>query len=210
MYNLLIADDDYNAIRATIFESKTMPKDYLEATAKEGNLVTVYGNYDFNEYSHANVFNVNKIDEIPQENPVSDDAEEKRVELHTHTKFSAMDGVSDPEDIVLAAYHCGHKAVAITDHLDVQSFRQVFNKISEIKKNDKDCKLKVLYGCEFNVVDPYLECVFNPSDINLKDATYTVFDLETTGLSSRHETITSKSKTDQKNGRSSFLRTLNS
>ena len=26
MYNLLIADDDYNAIRATIFENKTMPK----------------------------------------------------------------------------------------------------------------------------------------------------------------------------------------
>ena len=189
MYNLLIADDEYNAIRATIFESKTMPKDYLEATAKEGNLVCVYGNYDFNEFSHANVFNVNKIDEIPQDNPVSDNAEEKRVELHTHTKFSAMDGVSDPEDIVLAAYHCGHKAVAITDHLDVQSFRQVFNKISEIKKNDEDCKLKVLYGCEFNVVDPYLECVYNPTDIDLKDATYTVFDLETTGLSSRHDSI---------------------
>ena len=188
-YNLLICDDSFNAIKVTIFENKNMPKDFLASVAVEGNYVCVYGNFEYNQYSGGNVFSVQKIEEIPHDSSLSDDSDEKRVELHTHTRLSAMDGVSEPEDIITAAYQYGHKAVAITDHLDVQSFKHVHNQINKIKKNDPDCKLKVIYGCEFNVVDQYLECVYNPQDIDLKEATYVVFDLETTGLSSRHDSI---------------------
>ena len=50
-------------------------------------------------------------------------------------------------------------------------------------------KFKMLYGCEFYMVDSNVEFVFNPSDIVLEKASYVVFDLETTGLSARYNKI---------------------
>ena len=67
-----------------------------------------------------------------------DTAAEKRVELHCHTKMSDMDGVSDVKDIVKCAMRWGHKAIAITDHGDVQAFPDANHTV--------DDKFKVIYG----------------------------------------------------------------
>ena len=188
-YNVLLGDDHYNGIRCQIFENRNMSKDQLKMLNEVGNYVMVYGNYEYNQFYGDNVFTVNKEEAYSVDETLNDDAPKKRVELHTHTKYSAMDGVSSPEDIIQAAYEYGHKAVAITDHLDVQSFRHVHDKINKLKKADENCDLKIIYGCEFNVVNRYLECLYNPRNIDFKDATYVVFDLETTGLSSRYDSI---------------------
>ncbi len=51
-----------------------------------------------------------------------DKAAEKRVELHLHTRFSTMDGLTDVKDAISQAAKWGHNAVAITDHGIVQAF----------------------------------------------------------------------------------------
>ena len=44
-----------------------------------------------------------------------DEAEEKRVELHVHTKLSEMDGVCNIEEYIDQANAWGMDAIAITD-----------------------------------------------------------------------------------------------
>lgn len=100
----------------------------------------------------------------------------KRVELHCHTKMSDMDGVTDVGDIVKRAYAWGHKAVAITDHGNVQAFPIANHALPD------DSDFKVIYGLEAYLVDDLKDIVENSKNQSLKD-TYVVFDLETTGFS---------------------------
>lgn len=145
-----------------------------------------YGSYSFDEYNHDYYFNPSNIEFIDDPYPIVDDASEKRVELHAHTKYSEMDGVADPEDLVKTAYLMGHKAVAITDHLCIQGFHKAF---STQKKLAKDNDFKVIYGCEFNMVYQNLNIVYNLKDGKLNNQRYVVFDLETTGLSQEYDSI---------------------
>lgn len=100
-----------------------------------------------------------------------DNAAVKRVELHLHTQYSAMDAVSSPKALIERAKFWGHKAIGITDHGVVQAFPDAF------KAKGKD-GIKVLYGVEAYLYDTPL------------DDTIVVFDIETTGLDSRTEAIT--------------------
>ena len=100
----------------------------------------------------------------------------KRVELHCHTKMSDMDGVSDVKDIIKRAMKWGHKALAITDHGDVQAFPDANHAIG------KDDDFKIIYGMEAYLVDDLKGLVENPMGQSFAD-TFVVFDLETTGFS---------------------------
>lgn len=187
---MIYLKDTTNACIAKMMEGKRFSKDDLKNN-KEGKWCTVYGNYRFNTFSNDYEFEVDAIEYIDDPNPLVDDEEEKRIELHAHTKLSEMDGVSSPTDLVKAAYKYGHKAVAITDHLDLQGFHEAFLTYKGIKKSaDKDTfDFKLLYGCEMNMVYPELRIVYNSNDDLLLDQEYVVFDLETTGLSTRYDHI---------------------
>lgn len=99
----------------------------------------------------------------------------KRVELHCHTKMSDMDGVSDVKDIIGRAKAWGHKAIAITDHGNVQSFPEANHALS------KDDDFKIIYGVEAYLVDDLKSFVKNAKGQSL-EGVYVVFDLETTGF----------------------------
>ena len=105
-----------------------------------------------------------------------DTSPEKRVELHCHTKMSDMDGVSECKDIVKRAMKWGHKAIAITDHGDVQAFPDANHAFGP------DDDFKVIYGMEAYLVDDLKDMVEHSKGQSLDD-TYVVFDLETTGFS---------------------------
>lgn len=115
--------------------------------------------------------------------PLREDAAiTKRVELHLHTKMSTMDGVGAIEDYCAVAKNMGHKAIAITDHGVVQGF-------PEAQEMAEKYGIKMIYGCEVYMVDDVNTHIMNASSLAIKNTDTVVFDLETTGLSSRYDRI---------------------
>lgn len=76
----------------------------------------------------------------------TDDSEEKRIELHAHTKMSAMDGLTEIDDLIKTAARWGHSAVAITDHGCIQAFPPAF-------KAAQKHGIKVIYGVEGYLIE---------------------------------------------------------
>ncbi len=157
--------------------------------------VRIIGTYEYNNYSREFNIIADLIEEtIIEEHIRMDEAKEKRVELHLHTQMSAMDGVTSATDLIKRAIKWGHKAIAITDHGVVQSF-------PEAKKAAKDSDIKILYGVEAYLVPDRLTSVINAGDQLLDDITYSVLDIETTGLSKMTEKITEFGIIKVKNGK---------
>lgn len=111
-----------------------------------------------------------------------DHAEEKRSELHLHTNMSQMDATNTITDYVKTASRWGFPAVAVTDHAAAQSFPEAY-------QAGEKYGVKILYGVEANVVDDHVPIAYNEQHLSLSDATYVVFDVETTGLSAVYDVI---------------------
>ncbi|WP_226034911.1 PolC-type DNA polymerase III [Aquibacillus saliphilus] len=125
----------------------------------------------------------NDINQIVSEERIDKEPEnEKRVELHAHTTMSQMDAVVSASKLVEQAAKWGHKAIAITDHAVAQSYPEAY--AASTKHG-----IKAIYGLEANVVDDGVPIAYNEHDVDLSEATYAVFDVETTGLSAVYDTI---------------------
>ncbi|MEG0314726.1 MAG: PolC-type DNA polymerase III [Erysipelotrichaceae bacterium] len=182
-----IADED-DALIMKRFERGNVTLEVLESL-HIGDYIACYGNVEYDTYIRDLVLKVDLI-EVKEEKIRLDNADTKRVELHTHTKLSEMDGVSDVVEYIKTAAKWGHKAIAVTDHIVVQSFPKAQHAVEAINaKRDKDDQFKMIYGLEMNMVDPVLKIVRNATDIALEEGTYCIFDLETTGLSPRFDHI---------------------
>ena len=120
------------------------------------------------------IIKLNKIEKM-------DIAEEKRVELHLHTKMSAMDGMNSAESLIKRAAKWGHKAISVTDHGVVQAY-------PEAMEAAKKYNIKVIYGVEGYLVDDGVPIAIDAKNKTLED-TYMVFDIETTGLSNKNDKI---------------------
>ena len=143
--------------------------------------VRVKGRFQYDSFDKENVIMVNDINKAKKKPGRSDNAPEKRVELHMHTKMSAMDAMTDAGVLVKNAIAWGHKAVAITDHGNVQAFPEAYHAAGG--------KIKILYGVECYMVNDNTEITTNTKKASL-DGTFVVFDIETTGLSPLTESIT--------------------
>ncbi len=104
-----------------------------------------------------------------------DDAPEKRVELHLHTNMSQMDAIIPPDVAVKMAHRFGHKAVAITDHGNVQGYQEAMKAAGKLG-------MKVIYGMEAYFVNDEAKAIYGDSKMTFEDE-FVVFDIETTGLS---------------------------
>lgn len=151
------------------------PTDRLNKVLKlvdVGKRVKLSGTYENDQFLHKPVLKVRSIELLENLPMRMDNAEKKRVELHMHTKMSAMDAVSSVGDLIKRAAKWGHSAVAVTDHGVAQAFPDAHKAASKLDD------FKVIYGMEGYLIND------TPSKkrIGISDK-YVVFDIETTGLS---------------------------
>ena len=146
-----------------------------------GKWVRAQGRIEEDTFVRDLVMMMTDIEEI-KKTPKQDKAEEKRVEFHLHTSMSQMDGIPNISAYVNQAAKWGHKAIAVTDHNVVQAFPDAHG---AAEKNG----IKMIYGMEGMLVDDGVPIAYKPTDRDLKEATYVVFDVETTGLSNQYDQI---------------------
>ncbi len=174
--------DDVDAVNCKAFIEDDVEFETLASHLKKGTWLKIKGFAQVDKYAkelQVSIKDVNIIDHPPR----MDNAESKRVELHLHTKMSTMDAMTTAEDLVKQAIKWGHKAIAITDHGDVQAFPEAYH----ASNWGKD--IKILYGVECYLVDDSSNIVVNPKNADL-NSEFVVFDIETTGLSPASEEIT--------------------
>ncbi len=175
--------DFEDAIYVSIFAGKTDEEKDKYKNYVVGQWVNVQGKLELNTYrQNQPEIKSSKLSLIePKISKKQDNAEVKRVELNVKTRMSTMDGLVSPKELISFTKQLGHTAVAVTDSNSVQSFPNLFNESKGIK---------AIYGVSINTIERGNGAVFNLSeDSKLKDKTYVVFDLETTGLSPIHHEI---------------------
>jgi len=181
-------EDEYNKIKKGI---------------KVGKWVRIVGNVEMDNYLRQMILNGRSIELIKSKDvSVTDNAEEKRVELHTHTMMSAMDGVIDAKSLVKFAKELGHKAVAVTDHDCLQSYPDLYHAVCDMNygiENEED-KFKVIYGAEMSIVNNDNELIFNLKGYDLLNTEFVVFDTETTGFTPYNDQMIEIGAVKIKNG----------
>ena len=180
---------DYTgSVRINQFMEADKAKPILDGV-QAGMWVKIQGKMTFDRYDNEMVMQPNSILKVSAPKRV-DTAPDKRVELHLHTTMSAMDALTKTGEAVKRAASWGHRAIAITDHGGAQSFPDAMKAASKAKVAGTDENIKILYGCEgyyVNDVDDRI-AVHGDRDFDF-DHEFVAFDLETTGLSSQHDTI---------------------
>lgn len=186
MINCAITDyNDSISVKVFVREEDHIP--YYDGVFKKGNYIKLKGNPKYDEYRNEVVLFSNSGEIIDQPELKKKRVDlgyngEKRIELHLHTTMSNLDSVTSIDKYVSRAIEYGHEAIALTDHHGMQALPDLYN---ATKKKE----IKPIYGVEVNLVEDQAEIAMNTQHILLKDATYVVFDLETTGFSVNYDDI---------------------
>lgn len=150
---------------------------------EEGSWVRARGNVQEDTYMRDLVVMAQDINEwAHQERMDTAPEEERRVELHAHSTMSHLDATASPADYINQAAKWGHQAIALTDHANVQGF-------PDFHFTALEHDIKPIYGMEAYIVDDGLPIAYNLQDVNLAEAEFVAFDVETTGLSAVYDNI---------------------
>ena len=178
------------------FKKFVSDKEQIEqmSAIKPGTWAKMQGSAADDQWQHDVVFNISSFETVEHIGRTEDyEGDEKRVELHLHTNMSQLDATNTPSDFIKTAKKFGQKAIAITDHGDVQSFPEAYS-------TGKALNMKILYGVEANMIDDHALLVLNPAPMTYEDREFVIFDVETTGLSSVYDTIIEIGAVKMKNG----------
>ena len=139
--------DGTNSITAKMLISNNVA-DTIGAAIKKGNTVIIRGVYSMDDWEKDYCLEPDAIAVVKTFGGRTDNASEKRIELHLHTSMSQMDAVIPVKDVVKRAFKWGHKAVAITDHGVVQAFPDAMSAYDDIMHDNQDSDFKIIYGVE--------------------------------------------------------------
>ena len=181
--------DFKDSMYAKLFVKDDKEFEFYKSKLVEGKFYKFRGYTKYDKYSNEIVLNIRDVNKSDKKiESINDDAVEKRVELHTHTMMSQMDGVVDAKTLVKQAYKWGHKAIAITDHNGCQAFPDVYHTVCDLNKGkEENEKFKAIYGSELILIDDSVNIVLRENNTNLLLNTYVVFDFETTGFNAGGE-----------------------
>ena len=180
---LILEVTDYTSSFVVKKFSRTEEDEAMFDAINSGVWIKVRGSVQEDNYMRDLVINAYDLNEIKHESRKDTAPEnEKRVELHLHSNMSMMDATNSITEYVSKAAEWGHKAIAITDHGTLQAFPEAH---AAGQKNN----VKILYGVEANIVDDGVPIAYNEQHKNLRDATYVIFDTETTGLSAQYDKV---------------------
>jgi len=181
LYTITIFDR-HDAITLKKFSNNPKDQEVLDKL-KAGQIINVSGRAQMDTYGSNPqvVIMMSTLNKQEEKAKVlrKDSAKNKRIEFHTHTQMSAMDGITSAQDYLENLESWGHEAVAFTDHNGVYAFPDIFSAA-------KGKKIKPIYGVEMDYCDErQFRFTTTPEgfDANLKNATYVSFDIETTSLS---------------------------
>ena len=178
--NFEVIDEFGGAIACNMYQNQQVDDELVSQLLNSN--ARIRGVAYVDDYDHNLKIKAHYIDLLPPKEIIPDATPIKRVELHLHSNMSTQDGIGTMDAYCNYAKKLGHKAMAITDHGCVQAFPDAQ---AAGKKHD----IKMLYGCEFYMIDDQIKYIFNPKDTELNKASYVVFDFETTGLSARYDKI---------------------
>ena len=148
----------------------------IDTYFKSGDGIKVRGQAQWDRFDNCTVIMADSLEKTEKKER-EDTYPKKRVELHAHTKMSAMDGLNDVKHMVQTAEKWGHKAIAITDHGVVQAFPDASHAAKDIK---------ILYGCEGYLLEDR-DLINEDGSINYK------------GRGTNHVIIFAKNRTGLKN-----------
>ena len=135
---------DYtSSVSVKIFDRKDIV-DRVAEKLGSAQTVIVKGNYRDDKFTSEYMITPDGIQTVLKAEK-EDNAPEKRVELHLHTAYSEMDGISSPKALINRAIKWGHKAIAVTDHGVVQALPEAYS----VAKG----KIKLILGMEGYLVD---------------------------------------------------------
>ncbi len=165
--------DNTDSMLAKIFTKDKNLANMLSKRITEGAWYKMRGYIKHDTFAGDLVLNIRDVETyVKEEQKRIDDAPVKRVELHTHTTMSQMDGLIDPKKLLKKVSEFGHTAVGITDKNGIQCFPKVYKSKGDIK---------VLFGVELYVVNDEINLSNKKSDLPL-NGEFVVFDTETTGF----------------------------
>ena len=183
--NAWVVNFDITDYTSSIRVNKFMPGDEgkpIVEGVSPGMHLKIAGRLNINRFDNDMVLEPLAI-ETAEKTVKTDDASEKRVELHLHTRMSAMDALTDTKEVIKRAVQWGHPAIAVTDHGVAQSFPDAFNASGD--------KIKAILGVEAYYINDVDERLTLHGDLDQDlDGPIVCFDLETTGLEAREDRIT--------------------
>nr|HPR24114.1 PHP domain-containing protein [Bacillota bacterium] len=163
LINILLYDGTTSAC-AKAFMKEEKWNDISEKL-KENDLLKIKGDIEWDNFSN-NIVIMAKHIEKGNQTKREDLSESKRIELHAHTKMSAMDGFNDIRGMIEQAAYWGHRAIAITDHGVVQAFPEAFKTAADLKKQTGH-EIKIIYGLEGYIFDD-TDCLLPDGQIDYR------------------------------------------